>query len=139
MTGITARYTAMHSLGLNIGLISRILIHFQARSDMIRTAHIKAPRDMLALSTSFKLMLRTGCLVLTGLLKSQQVRLPTDNLILHIRQWYRVPNDPPGLIYCCSQKSASEYSSFTVSRHPRSISMLLVLGNQRIGFPSYLE
>lgn len=62
----------MHSSGPNIGLDSRKLIPLQARSDTIRTAHIKAPGDRLALFTSFKLMLRTGCLVLTGLIKSQE-------------------------------------------------------------------
>lgn len=71
-----------------------MLIPLQARSDTIRAAHMKAREDRLALSTSFKLMFRTGCPLLTGLIKSQKFRPPIDNLILLIRQCYRVLHDP---------------------------------------------
>ena len=56
---------------VNYKIERRMLIPLQARSDTIRAAHIKAFRDMLALSTSFKLMLRAGCFVLIGLNKNQ--------------------------------------------------------------------
>ena len=48
-----------------------MIILLQARSDTIRTAYFKAPGDMLALPTFFKLILRTGYLVLTGSNKDQ--------------------------------------------------------------------
>ena len=61
----------MHSSVPSIGLDSRMLISPRARSHTIRIAHIGAPENRLALSTSFKLRLRAGCLVLTGLNKNQ--------------------------------------------------------------------
>ena len=77
-----------------MGFESRMLVLPQARSDTIKIAHIKGLGDMPALSTSFKLMLRIGCPVLTGVTKSQGIRPPTDNLVLPIRQCYCVLHDP---------------------------------------------
>ena len=52
-------------------LVRCMFIPLQARSDTIRTAHIKAPEYRVALSASFKLMLRTGGFVLIGSNKNQ--------------------------------------------------------------------
>ena len=82
---------------------SPMLIPIQARSDTIRTAHVKVPGDMLALSTSFKLMLRAGCFVLTGSNKIRRIRPPTGILVLLIRQCYGVLHDPSAHCVCWSR------------------------------------